>query len=247
MEVHHHSHHEGKKNWKSYIWEFFMLFLAVTAGFFVENQREHYSEKEKGRQYIESFVEDLRIDTTRFSNIIRFYKQKEIELDHLYACYDSVRHNQNPTTSLQKIINATNGFADLVYTDRTLEQLKNAGGLRLLEKEDADSIIKYDVFLRFVLRTESTSMQVKATEVRNTRSAVFVFSDIMDTTFGTNVMPSRLELVSDDKGLLNRFFNELIFYRGTCGRMELLITMLRERAARSIAFFTKKYRLEDKG
>lgn len=29
MEVHHHAHHEGKKNWKSYFWEFSMLFLAV--------------------------------------------------------------------------------------------------------------------------------------------------------------------------------------------------------------------------
>ena len=29
MEVHHHAHHEGKKNWKSYFWEFLMLFLAV--------------------------------------------------------------------------------------------------------------------------------------------------------------------------------------------------------------------------
>ena len=33
MEVHHHAHHEGKKNWKSYIWEFLMLFLAVFCGF----------------------------------------------------------------------------------------------------------------------------------------------------------------------------------------------------------------------
>ena len=33
MEVHHHAHHEGKKNWKSYFWEFLMLFLAVFCGF----------------------------------------------------------------------------------------------------------------------------------------------------------------------------------------------------------------------
>ena len=34
MEVHHHAHHEGKKNWKTYFWEFLMLFLAVFCGFF---------------------------------------------------------------------------------------------------------------------------------------------------------------------------------------------------------------------
>jgi hypothetical protein len=26
MEVHHHGHHSGPKNWKSYFWEFLMLF-----------------------------------------------------------------------------------------------------------------------------------------------------------------------------------------------------------------------------
>ena len=38
MEVHHHAHHEGKKNWKSYFWEFLMLFLAVFCGFLAEYQ-----------------------------------------------------------------------------------------------------------------------------------------------------------------------------------------------------------------
>ena len=38
MEVHAHTHAHGKKTWKSYFWEFLMLFLAVTLGFFVENQ-----------------------------------------------------------------------------------------------------------------------------------------------------------------------------------------------------------------
>ena len=41
MEVHHHAHHEhGKKNWKSYFWEFLMLFLAVSLGFYAENTRD---------------------------------------------------------------------------------------------------------------------------------------------------------------------------------------------------------------
>ena len=48
MEVHAHSHTERKK-WTHYFWEFFMLFLAVTLGFFVENQREHYIENEKSK------------------------------------------------------------------------------------------------------------------------------------------------------------------------------------------------------
>ena len=47
-----------------------MLFLAVTLGFFVENQREHYIEHKRGEQYLKSFVEDLKTDTAGFSTII---------------------------------------------------------------------------------------------------------------------------------------------------------------------------------
>ena len=47
MEVHHHPdlHHKPKK-WKEYFLEFLMIFLAVTMGFFADNIREAYNNKE---------------------------------------------------------------------------------------------------------------------------------------------------------------------------------------------------------
>jgi hypothetical protein len=62
MDIHHHPHTERKK-WTHYFWEFFMLFLAVTLGFFVENQREHFIEHQREKQYMVSLVEDLETDT----------------------------------------------------------------------------------------------------------------------------------------------------------------------------------------
>ena len=64
MEVHHHSHEShGKKNWKAYFWEFLMLFLAISLGFFVENQREHYNEHLRAKEFSKSSVQDLQNDT----------------------------------------------------------------------------------------------------------------------------------------------------------------------------------------
>ncbi len=246
MEVHHHSHSShGKKNLKSYFWEFLMLFLAVFCGFLAEYQLEHKIEREKGKQYVESFVEDLKTDTAKFSKTINHYEKLKSQLNNLYESYDSILQNQNPTSSLINIIDATHGFSDLIYTDRTLEQLKNAGGLRLLKKEDADSIIKYDAFLRYVLRTESTSMQPKATQVRNTRNEVFVFTKIMDTTFGINKnLPVKLEVVTSDRKLLNKFFMELLVYRGVSEYMSILIKQLRRRGVSLIEHYTLKYHLK---
>ncbi|MBK7243516.1 MAG: hypothetical protein IPH98_06595 [Saprospiraceae bacterium] len=51
MEVHHHTHNSAephhKKNWKLYLWEFFMLFMAVFCGFLAEIQVEHYVEHQR--------------------------------------------------------------------------------------------------------------------------------------------------------------------------------------------------------
>src|SRR6185369_7095980 len=63
MEVHKHPHHvTHKKKWGEYFLEFLMIFLAVFLGFLAENFREHQVEKERGKQYIESFYNDLEKD-----------------------------------------------------------------------------------------------------------------------------------------------------------------------------------------
>ena len=81
MEVHHpHSHH-GPKKWKEHFLEFFMLFLAVTLGFFAENQREHYVERHRELQYMESMVEDLKNDTIEFNKQLRGATYAILKLD----------------------------------------------------------------------------------------------------------------------------------------------------------------------
>jgi hypothetical protein len=243
MEVHHHAHTERKK-WTHYFWEFFMLFAAVTLGFFVENMREHYIEHKRGLQYIRSFVEDLKTDTTGFSHIIAQYKIKEAQLDQLYLCYDSINKNLVSSHCINNIYAATIGFQDLIFTDRTLQQLKNAGGLRLLEEQDADSIIIYDQFLRYLVKVESTSLQEMQTRVRNTRNSIFAYSELMETSWAKGAQPAKVNLISADKELLNRFFNEVMVYRFACRFQFRQTIRLREKAVALIKFYSEKYHLK---
>ena len=220
-----------------------MLFLAVTLGFFVENMREHYIEHKRGLQYIRSFVEDLKTDTARFSVIINDYQKKESELDNLYLCYDSINQKRNPVDCLKNIYAATIGFQDLIYTDRTLEQLKNAGGLRLLEEQDADSIIIYDQFLRYLLKVEGSSLQEMQTRVRNTRNSVFAYAENMEASWVKGAQPEEVNLISSDKELLNRFFNEVMVYRFACRFQFRQTSKLKEKAVNLIKFYSGKYHL----
>ncbi len=146
MEVHHHSHSHGKRNWKSYIWEFLMLFLAVFCGFLAEYKLEHVIEHNREKTFIESMIEDAQLDTAHIRKIVG---QKEIQ--RLYA--DSLikaLYNYEPGKVsdfviyryFRQIIGATDWVKP---TERTLMQLKNSGGMRLIRnKNAADIIIAYD-------------------------------------------------------------------------------------------------------
>ena len=67
-----------------------MLFLAVFCGFLAEYQLEHKIEKDRGKQYIQSFYEDLVIDSPQFNRLIIGYQKKLAVLQTMSPCYDSL-------------------------------------------------------------------------------------------------------------------------------------------------------------
>src|SRR5205809_4012289 len=97
MEIHHQHHHDHpqhkEKLWKHYALEFFMLFLAVSAGFFAESLRENISDNHRAKQYIESFYEDLKVDTANAADIMKTDQNKIIKLANMSNCYDTVSKN----------------------------------------------------------------------------------------------------------------------------------------------------------
>jgi uncharacterized membrane-anchored protein YhcB (DUF1043 family) len=75
MEVHHPHHANHKKKWSELLLEFFMLFLAVTLGFFAENIRETIAEKHKKEEQLEAVVRDFKTDLSeiqRHRNLIKW-------------------------------------------------------------------------------------------------------------------------------------------------------------------------------
>src|SRR6266550_7945945 len=108
MEVHHHPHTERKK-WTHYFWEFFMLFLAVTLGFFVENQREHMVEKRKEKQIISALYADLKKDTDNLNDIIdRYMPEHSAWEDSAEAFITLLPIQKNEKKITLALVNATN-------------------------------------------------------------------------------------------------------------------------------------------
>jgi len=75
-----------------------MLFLAVTLGFFVENQREHYVEHQREKKYIKSLNSDLEADINRLTAIIQLRNERALLLDpfsKLLNSKEALLHSNN--------------------------------------------------------------------------------------------------------------------------------------------------------
>jgi hypothetical protein len=144
MEVHHHAH-TARKKWAHYFWEFLMLFLAVFCGFLAENQREHMVEHAREKQYMQSMLADLVADTARFNSGISLKEARITSIDTVFMFFNLNPNAKTISGKLFKKLRRTTYDQNLVRNTITINQLKNAGGMRLIRnKMVADSIAAYD-------------------------------------------------------------------------------------------------------
>lgn len=223
-----------------------MLFLAVFCGFLAENFREHKVESERGRQYVISFYQDLKTDTTNFSRLIAIDNEKVAALSNVYDCYDKLPENANSHSCLADLVRHSGFFIKLIYTDRTLQQLKNAGGMRVLNKTVSDSIYVYDNKLRTYLGFETTLLQERQTSLRNSYNELLSFNGTKFLRIPSDSISNNSDqlLLVTDKISINKLFNELYQYAQSIkNRLSFLIDIY-ENAKRLLTFFSEKYHLE---
>jgi hypothetical protein len=145
MEVHHHPdiHHKPKK-WKEYFLEFLMIFLAVTMGFFAEQMRENFSENNREKQFMRSMVEDLKSDTANISSFTSKADEVLMQTDSLIHLMRNPDRNKYGQTMYYFARSITTKMGRFVLNDRTYEEMKSSGSLRLIDDNAlSDSISKY--------------------------------------------------------------------------------------------------------
>lgn len=238
MEVHHHAHHE-KKNWKSYFWEFLMLFLAVFCGFMAEYLLEHKIENERGRQYIQSFYQDLKTDTGQFTMLIRSFEERSAAFKNIPGCFNKLVNGTQPDTCLSDLFFHSKNFDDLIYTDGTLQQLKNAGGFRLLPKNDVDSILSYDNLLRLYIKGETGGFQDRQNRIRD-----IIYSLTNYQALSSSSSYSAPALYKKDMEMINKYFVMLADYADGVDRLIGLLKEIKARSASLIEYFKHKYHLQ---
>ena len=162
MEVHAHTHTERKK-WTHYFWEFFMLFLAVTLGFFVENQREHYIEKKRAKEYARLLADDLNFDIAELNRAERVLSHIITAGDSLALLLSDNDVRKIPGGKLYYYEYWSGWRWSIISRDATLQQLKNSGALRYLgNTELIRKILGYEESIRVIYMLQNKYEPEKA-------------------------------------------------------------------------------------
>ncbi len=250
MEVHKHPHHvTHKKKWTEYFLEFLMLFLAVFLGFIAENFREHQVEQNRENQYMQSFVYDLRNDTANLNFGFPRKDQRINAIDSIFLFFEVNRDVKIlPGIVFRNIRRST---WDRLYwrNSTTIDQLKNAGGMRLIRKKNvADSIAAYDwQWQRAEYWKESYSIyQEKEEDLAN---KIFNAEDLISkyrkqSTFSLNPNITDTMKVRINPAPLNEYLNLLYRQKISTSQDKKAYQDIEQSAERLIKLIKKEYRLE---
>jgi len=219
MEVHHHPDlHHKKKNWKEYVLEFLMIFLAVTLGFFAETIRENISEKHREKDYIAGLINNVQNDISDLKGLV---SRNDTELKGIDSLMKISKNNFTNIAVQDSIffysLQHTISLHIFQFNDLTLVQLRNAGGYSLIKTNGvADSIALY----------ESKNNDIKIQERFVTDyyvQAWNAFKQIFDATRSgkffqsyesTNKIPADMPvLISEDAGKMDLLYNNYWTFR----------------------------------
>ena len=240
--------HGGRKNFWHYFFEFFMLFLAVFCGFLAENFREHQVEKNREKQYIISLIEDWKEDTAMMNDAVNNESPAAIaRADSLIQFLNS----KDPGRKAGEIYNLTPQILRRFFhsfQDRTIVQLRNAGGLRLITNNNVKDSISLYYERVAIIQDFDEAISANAAKISDMRAKLFYIEDYMkifDAQYDNFIgIQDQLRLKSSDSNLINEFSFLIYAYRGWETQFLKRTKSLNRRLPGMISFIKKEYHLK---
>ncbi len=246
MEVHHHSHTSGKK-FTHYLWEFLMLFLAVFCGFLAEYMLEHKIEKEKEKQFIVSLISDLKDDTLSITKQIQAAEYGILLFDSLSRLVENPESARKYGEAIYYCARRGVRLTPLVNNNRTIDQLKNSGGFRLIHKQEISNRIMnyYSGFPQLRMIEEIFSQEnVAFKEVASRVMNQSVYRMQINPDGSVARIPGPLPLLTYDAATLNQLGFFAVQMNGSRNGMVNMLQNLRLSALQLLRYLQTTYNQE---
>ncbi len=206
MEVHAHSHTPRNK-WSHYFWEFLMLFLAVFCGFLAEYKLEHVIENQREETLMRSLTEDLQSDEKALKNYFNWRTEINRDFDALLLSLSKAESNDNAYLIYQKSKASVLRFGLPDVHEGTIQQLKNAGGLRLIRKKEIlNEINKHYLNIARMKSIYDVEILLRVKLVES-------MGEVLDAKFlieGQNNPPDSFRLATTETAKINNYMNSIL-------------------------------------
>jgi hypothetical protein len=251
MEVHTHTH-TARKKWHHYFWEFFMLFLAVTLGFLVENMREHLADRKKEKIYIGSLISDLKKDTTIIGIVTKAHFKLVRGEDSLIDALNNYKDNDSMNRQCYRYyFRYATGCPKVVFNERTINQLLNSGNMRLIHKQSvSDSIMDYNSVVKYV-QDQGNAYEEYFKRALDFSGNIFDFGYTRNTLNTDYTVQPKLQLgkinfilLSKDPVVFKKYSNDMSLLIGVLETYMFNVKNAKEKATQLIAFLQKEYHFE---
>ena len=233
-----------------------MLFLAVTLGFFVENQREHLIEENRAKDYAQTLIKDLTLDTANINKWSIYYNRYISLMDSLIAL--TVEKRINPTTSgkFGWYCRFAVWHLPLPWQRTTIEQIKSSGNIRYFKSYRLQELIsKYNMVVQgnidffFIENTASDKCRYLTNKILDVETnyeyskIVLGALDTISTTYIDSVTKRHVPLMNKEE-LVNELVNYAIYRRRNTLPFKQSLPAIKVLATDLINELKRKYHLE---
>jgi len=244
MEVHAHTH-TARKKWTHYFWEFLMLFLAVFCGFLAEYQLEHKIERDKEKIYVQNLLEDLKVDTAIYSEYTRTNKFLLESIDTLILLIKSPERKQNIAKLAFTARMILPRYKALYTTDRTYEEMRGSGSLRLIRNKQVANSISHYYFSVIDLKKYNDAAFAWATNFGKEMGKVFDAGLLLKIVKEKKEQPAvSSDLLTEDRTVLNELATTAQYLYGAFLLAEKIGNERNIAAQKLIGLIKKEYHLK---
>lgn len=241
--------HEGKTtNYLKYaIGEIFLVVIGILIALQINNSNELRKERQVEKEYVISLMEDLAMDASKLSILVKIYEKKELEIDTVLHLFSKLAHSYNDT--LWRNLPTVVQFPDFIYTDRTMQQLKNSGGMRFIANKNAlNSIIDYDLSVKHLLESYVPDLNFY---YENSNEMWFEIFDIAAYETDVKLLSTpemangnKNYLLKNDPATLGKFNNVIRHFKADVTLVKETETELENKARQLITLLKKEYQIK---
>lgn len=124
-----------KKKWSKYFLQFLMIFLAVFLGYYSENYRESITERNRGKQYLDAYKNDLLQNQVTYKEYDSLFMQLLPVYDSIVFIYHEQKENEE-LQSLARLLAKGKRTINVPLSTTNYFQMVNSGSIRLIENKD---------------------------------------------------------------------------------------------------------------